>query len=491
MDEVQHNAIYDIIRWRREPWSYVREVLHAEPDAWQDEILHALPANFMLALKACKGPGKTCVLAWIVLWFLTCFDDPKVLCTSITQENLRDGLWAEISFWQQKSELCSAALVWQSERIFLKERPETWFASARAWPKDADRTKQANTLAGLHARHTMIVLDEAGDIPEGVLAAGLAHHSTQDPNHASREVHYTILAGNPTRTDGSLGTACIKMRDKFWVKEITGDPDAKNRAPRIDIVWAREQIQHWGRDNPWVLVNVFGQFPPVQGNKLFGEPLVRACMAAVFPEQAWRRMPKLMGVDVARSLGLDRSVMAKRQGPVVFPLRVWRIDDLMTLASQIAFEWSQWRADAIFVDMTGLGAGVYDRLIQLGLPAIGINFGQSPNDKTHYADKRSEMWWKLHLAAKGVGGQPGIALPVDDELVAELCAPEAQFDRKGRLRIQSKDDLKKLGFKSPDKADALSLTYGEVIGTDLASYPDDGFGAVSRGTQDYDPYERA
>lgn len=490
-------AARNIARWRKAPWLFVREVFKAEPDPWQDEVLHALVGQKLdgtplegpsdkIALKACKGPGKSCLLAWIIWWFMVCFTHPKILCTSITGENLRDGLWAELALWRSKSQFLIAYYEWQSERIFAKQHPETWFASARSWPKDADKTKQANTLAGQHAKHSMIVVDEAGDIPVGVLSAGLAHHSTQDPNDP--EVHYSLLAGNPTCTDGALGWACVDDAKNWYVKEITGDPNDPMRAPRIDKKWAQDQIDNWGAENPWVLVNVFGKFPPVQSNKLIGPEQVRAAMRVVLPEALSQREPRIMALDVARSLTSDRSALCRRQGRVVYPFITYRLDDLMQLAGQVAFEYSRWPAQVIFIDMVGLGAGVFDRLRELGLPVVGI-FSGNPARDARFADVRTEMWWNGAMAIKGMGGTPALSLPSDPELLTELCGPTISFNDKGKLKLESKDKMKKRGVGSPDVADSLMFTYAEPVVAEY-EFSDSIVKSVRRGRVncEYDPF---
>ncbi len=468
----------------------MREALGATPDAWQDAALHALidDPRHKLALKACKGPGKTCFLAWAILWFLTCFEDAKVVCTSITGENLRDGLWTELSIWIKKSSLLDSLFEWQTERVYMRERMSSWYASARTWPKDADKTKQANTLAGIHAKHSMVVLDESGDIPRGVLSAGLAHHSTQDPTGEDEEIHYTLQCGNPTCLDGSLGWACTEDATNWWIYEITGDPDDPMRAPRIDPDWAREQIEAWGADNPWVLVNVFGKFPPTQSNKLLGPEQVRAAQKVIFHESLWHPHPRVMAVDVARSETADRSVLCRRQGPVVFPFLVYRTADLMELSGQVAFEFSRWPAQVVFVDMAGLGSGVYDRLRELGLPVIQVWGSGVPRDP-RFADKRAEMWWLMAQEVKGSGGQPMLSLPNIVELVQELTGPEVGFNNRAKVRLESKESMKRRGLPSPDIGDALAMTYAEpvAITTDFAPST---VAALRRrsSAEEYDPF---
>lgn len=473
-------AVRNLKRWRADPVAFVREVFGAEPDAWQAEVLAAIVTNQRVALKACKGPGKSCVMAWIMLWFLAVYPHSKCLATSITGDNLRDNLWSEISLWQKKSKYLTEAFDWTAERVVNREHPETWFASARTWSKNADKTQQANTLAGLHGSYTLVCMDEVGDIPSGVAAAADASLSTGEFNRI-------LIAGNPTQTEGPLYDACTRDRARWWVKEITGDPYDPTRAPRISVQWAKDQIEQWGPDNPWVMVNVFGKFPPTQSNKLLGPEEVGDAAQRDCSEFVYRDWPIIYGLDVAR-FGDDRSVLYKRQGPVAFSPRVWRGADTMTLADQVARHLLEEPGDAIFVDATGIGGGVQDRLAQMGFSPIGVDFGSSALD-ARFADRRSEMWWLLHLWIKKGGG----CIPNSPELRAELVGPTYGFttgQKVTRLKLESKDDMKKRGLSSPDMADALALTFASPVKSKLKEPVPKMKWKDSEQYGDYNPLER-
>ena len=123
---------------------FVRDVFRAEPDAWQLDVLAMAgkPGRKRIAMKACAGPGKTAVLAWLGWHRLTCFaarnEHPKGAAVSITSDNLKDNLWAELARWQNESPFLQEAFVWQKERIFAKDHAETWFLSAKGWSKSSD-----------------------------------------------------------------------------------------------------------------------------------------------------------------------------------------------------------------------------------------------------------------------------------------------------------------------------------------------------------------
>ncbi len=174
--------------WREHPDIFVREVFRVEPDAWQDEILKAFPHHPRMAMKAAKGVGKTCILAWLCWNFLLTRPYPKIAATSITGDNLADNLWTEMAHWMGKSQMLSSSFTWTKTRIFSNDHSETWWMSARPWSKSADTAQQGNALAGLHADYIMFVLDESGGIPDAVMASAEAALSSSSwkPNSFRR-----------------------------------------------------------------------------------------------------------------------------------------------------------------------------------------------------------------------------------------------------------------------------------------------------------------
>src|SRR6202790_3773477 len=116
-----------MLRWREQPQLFVRECLGVTPDAWQDDVLAAFPTNQRIAMKACKGPGKTAVEAWLAWNFLLTRVEPKVAAVSVTAENLSDNLWAEMAKWQQRAPILKARFEWTKTRISCRDSPETWW----------------------------------------------------------------------------------------------------------------------------------------------------------------------------------------------------------------------------------------------------------------------------------------------------------------------------------------------------------------------------
>jgi hypothetical protein len=475
-------AATQIRHWRLDPVAFVRDNFGTEPDAWQADVLKVFPSQdkdkMRISLQACAGPGKSAVLAWCAWNFLLCYgergDHPKGAAVSTTADNLKDNLWPELSKWQSRSPLLLKTFTWTKERIFANDHPETWFLSARSWSKTASAEEQGRTLSGLHSGYVLVLIDESGDIPISVAKAG-------EQALSSCKWGKIMQAGNPTSLDGMLYIAATTQKDRWHIIVITGDPADPKRSPRIPKEFAQEQIDLYGRDNPWVMSYILGKFPPSSLNSLLGMGEVEAAMRRHLRDDEYDFSQKRIGVDVAR-FGDDLTVLFPRQGLWAAAPVVMRNARQNEIADRVAAAKVKWSSEMEFVDGTGgYGAGVIDSLIQRGHGPIEINFSQKADD-SRYFNKRSEMWFRMAEWVKRGG-----ALPKDDQLARELCAPTYFFSSSGKLQLEDKKQIKdRLGF-SPDKADALALTFALVEMPRQMTYP----GQNIRGNEslhEWDPF---
>lgn len=210
-------------------------------------------------------------------------------------------------------------------------------------------------------------------------------------------------------------------------------------------------------------------------NSLIPLDVVNAAFGKHLRADQFDRMPRIVGVDVAR-FGNDRSVIQKRQGLACFEPMIYRGLDNMALAGIVAREIVQWKPDAVFID-AGRGEGVIDRLRQLGHGPIEVNFGGRPLDTQRYANKRSEMWDSTREWLESGG-----ALPRNDELRASLVVPTYSFDAAGRMVLEPKDKMKERVGMSPDPGDALALTFAAPVAVGS------GAGARPTANNQYDLY---
>lgn len=471
VDSSLERAAANVRRWRTNAKAFVYEQFQATPDPWQEQVLDAWvdPSKARISMQACVGPGKTTVEAWCGWHFLSCFGDrgehPKGVAFSITGDNLRDNLWPELSKWQDRSPYLKAAFTKNSERVFANHHPDTWFLSARSWPKTASPDEQGKTVSGLHGKYIAIFADESGAIPVPLLRAS-------DQVLSTGPIFGKILqGGNPISLEGMLYAAATFLRHQWTVIRITGDPDdpkAWVHSPRVlagasggesPADWARQQIATYGRDNPWVMAQILGQFPSSSLNALLGVDEVEAAMARHIRSDAYAWAQKRLGVDVAR-YGDDRTVIFPRQGLVAFRPKVMRHKRDSAVSTDIAAAVmsgkATWGSELELFDATGgWAAGAVDVMRSNGYSPIDVQFA-APGIDPRYKNRRMEIWF---LMAEWI--KRGGALPPIPELVGELTAPTYTF-AGGKMLLEDKDQVKKRIGRSPDLADALALTFGMV-----------------------------
>jgi len=170
--------------------------------------------------------------------------------------------------------------------------------------------------------------------------------------------------------------------------------------------------------------------------------------------------PLIMGVDPAR-FGDDRTSIIFRQGRVAFGLQSYTKKDTMGVTGIVHSLIEQYRPLKVFVDVGGLGAGVVDRLNELGHKeaVVAVNAGSKSLDDQKYSNKRAEMWGKCANWLEDIPVQ----IPDTDSLHADLCGIRYSFDSNSRLVMEKKEDMKKRGIRSSDEADALCLTFAYPV----------------------------
>lgn len=439
--------------WRHEPETMVRDLFKVEPEQWQLEGLRAFAKREKprIAFAASKGPGKTAALSWLGWNFLLCYAQkgyhPKGAATAINKPNLDANLWTEFAHWRNQSPLLQKAFEWTKTTIFAREHPGTWKLEARSWKPDADRTQQADTLAGLHARFVLFLIDESGGIPDAVLAAADAALGTIDT------IAWVVQAGNCTHVEGPLYRACTTERKYWHVIRINGDPDNPARSRRVSIEWAREQIERYGRDNPWVKVNVLGEFPDSSLNALLSVKDVESAMQREPMPQEYRHAQKRLGIDVAR-FGDDRTVIFPRQGLKTHSPAEMRQASSDEIAARVAKMKRDWGSELELLDDTGGWAhGAIDQLRLMRADVSGVQFHGKPID-ARYHNRRAEMWMEMAEWVKRGGSLPKHC----GDLVGELTVPTYTF-KQGKFLLEDKQQVKERLGRSPDLADALALTF--------------------------------
>lgn len=429
-----------VAKYRSDPVAFVRNVLKIEPDPWQEQFLRALAAGKRrISVRSGHGVGKSSAASWAVLWFILTRLPHKVVITAPTAAQLFDALFAELKTQIGRlPPVLRDALNVTSDRVELKGAPDEGFVSARTSSKE-----RPEALQGIHSANVMLLADEASGIPEEVFEAAAGSMSGHDA--------VTILLGNPGRRSGLFFRTHHELKDDWWTMRVSSAD-----SPRVSPDFVRQIAATYGEGSNAYRVRVLGEFPVTDDDTLISRELVDA--AAVRDVAMAMSAPLVWGLDVAR-FGGDRTVLAERRLNVVSSLQTWRGLDLMATCGVVKAKWDALaekdRPVEIMVDSIGLGAGVEDRLRELGLPVRGVNVSESAAMNPQAAKLRDDLW----LQVKQWLEKRDCKLPNDADLLDELSAPTYTFTSTGKLKVEGKDELRRRGMRSPDKADALALTF--------------------------------
>ena len=430
-----------LIQFHDDPVMFVEALLDVKPQPWQAEALMAVANNDRVAVKSGHGVGKTAFLSWLTLWWLCTHYPCKVAVTANTAHQLSDVLWTEIDKWARKlPQGVKDQLEFKTDKISLKGASDS-FAVART-----SRRENPEALQGFHSENMLFICEEASGIPDVVFQVGEGAMSTPGAK--------TVMCGNPTRSDGFFYEAFHTMR-QYWKCMTVSCLDADT----VSEQFLEGMAEKYGTESNVYRVRVLGEFPTQSDDVLLPLHLVEEAIGRdVEPAPT---TPVIWGVDVAR-FGSDRSALAKRQGQVLIePIKSWQNKDLMELAGIILTEHDattyQLRPSAIYIDAIGIGAGLADRLRELGLPAIAISVSESASLKDRFNRLRDELFWN----AREWFEARDCRIPDDQTLVQELTGIRYKYLSTGKLKIESKDEMKRRGQRSPDIADAFILSFAE------------------------------
>jgi phage terminase large subunit len=438
-----------VLRYRDDPVLFVKEVLGATPYDYQAEFLNALASGERkMSVRSGHGTGKSTTSSWAMLWYVLLRFPNKVVVTAPTSGQLFDALFAELKRWiNELPPQLQVLLTVKSDRVELAAAPAEAFISART-----SRAETPEALAGVHSENVLLVVDEASGVPEKVFEAAAGSMS----GHSAT----TILLSNPTRSSGTFFESQTRLAGTWWTRRWSCV-----ESPLVSEEFVDEMRARYGEDSNAFRIRVLGEFPMADDDTIIPFHLADSAIKRdiEIPEDT----KPIWGLDVAR-FGADKTALCKRYGNVVTEITSWQGLDLMQTVGRVMAEYEglspSMRPSEILVDSIGVGGGVVDRLRELGAPVRGINVGEAPAMGNTYMNLRAELWFKT----KGWLEDRSCKLPNDDQLLAELTSIRYGFTPGGKMKAESKDDMRKRGLKSPDLADALCLTMASDAATALS-----------------------
>lgn len=432
---------------------------------------HELVLKIGMSIHSGHGTGKDATAAWIILHFLICTLYPKVICTAPTDAQLRSILWSEIHKWLRQS-LLQDWIIHQAEKVFLKEvGSKEWFAIPRTVSTNSSEEEQAETIAGFNAPFKLIVVDEASGVPNAVfrpLEGGLGGR-----------VNVVLMIGNCTRSNGffydshyrSPRDVSSNVLGGFDVGEgaVVKQSVTTHRGEWICLRWNAEESENvnqahvqrmllkYGRESNAFRVRVAGLPPTAAPDALVPWDWLLAATERDLDFEA--DTPLAMGIDVGR-YGDDSSVLTSCRGMIT--------TNIIEYTKQNGVQVAEWALAAIReqidvtgvtygvgVDIIGVGASVYDQLERFGgIPMLyPVNVAEAPAEDTRFERLRDEILWRVREEF-----QIGIVqIPNRPELMNECNAIKWTILPSGKIKVESKKDMKKRGVSSPNFLDSYAL----------------------------------
>ena len=420
------------------------------PDTWQAELLEDIRRLLQEdyeevqqhARASGHGIGKSALVAMLILWQMSCRPHVAGVVTANTQSQLKSKTWRELAIWHQRA-INAHWFKWTATRFQHVDHGETWGFDAIPWTEH-----NSEAFAGLHAKYVCVIFDEASAIVDKIWEV------TEGAMTTARAMWFCF--GNPTKNTGRFRECFGKNRHRWHGRQIDSRTCRMTNKQKL-AQWAEDHDE----DSDFMRIRVRGEFPRYGTNQLISSESVHNARTADMPLEEYVFFPKVIGVDVAR-FGQDESVIVVRQGRKVLHKKEYMGLNNVQLAARVAEVWREiCNGEAtMFIDEVGVGSGVLDSLTHMGYPAIGVNAGTVAQESKLYFNKRAEIWGRM---SKWFA--EGADIPDDPMMADQLTALEYGYDPKERIKLERKEDLKdrmpEIG--SPDRAEALALTFAEII----------------------------
>lgn len=423
-----------------DPVFFSRRVLGWKLWKKQEEILQAVRDYKYVAVRSCYGGGKSHSAAEVALWYLSLHQPSKVITLAPTWTQVEKILWAEIS------KCYHGAKVPIGGRLLTTELKidDDWFALGLS-PK-IDVAREAERFQGFHAPYVMVIIDEGAGVSSKLwqAAKGLIL------NDNCR----LLVIGNPGSPVGDFFNC---FQDPLWHKIHIPASITPNVAAGKEIIpglitreWIEDRKKDWGESNPLYISKVLAEFPEEAEDVLILLSWVDAAKNAELEAIG----AKGLGVDVAR-FGTDWTVITAIQGPKILEIKAFQGKDTM---QTVGWTINMMRkrdipAHCACIDDVGVGGGVTDRLHEEGHMVQPVNAGAKTEDPGQFFNLSAEMHWEMRKRFE----TGNIDIPNNEQLLSQLPARKYGMTSKNQIKIESKDEMKKRGLKSPDFADSLVL----------------------------------
>lgn len=445
------------------PWGQAGTKLATKtgPEPWQKDLLVALGAHCRMnadlrelgldyevwrsAIASGHGVGKSAIVAWLIYWLMSTRPDCRGVVTANTGAQLETRTWPELSKWHDLA-INKHWFTWTASSFFFSQYPEekrkNYMVSAQTVSKD-----NTEAFQGLHNEGSAVFVmkDEASGIDEKIYEVAEGALTDGEP--------FSFDFGNPTQPQGPFFDAFSKHANIYtYLRHVDSREVSHTNKNQLQNI-----IDKYGPESDQAKYRVYGQFPTRSYNGFITPEEVRAAQER--KEYGDPDTALIMGIDVAR-YGDDDTVFLFRRGRDArsIPMLTFNGLDTTQVTEQVAIQVAKYKPDGIIVESIGPGVGVIDQLRARNIRVIEVHPGSRADKYQVFANKRAE-WWSRMKDWLDHG-----CLPMDPELDEQLTTITYFLNKSTNLmQMESKADMKERGLVSPDKADALALTFATKI----------------------------
>lgn len=452
-----------------DPAAWVYDVLGKHVWSKQKEVLDSLVDNTHTAVVSCNGMGKSAIAGMAGAWWVATRDPYEValICSAPTYPQIARVLFRELKDNHKAAAIRGFSLpghINQSEEWKLDDEYGTLVGFGRR-PADTDIV---SAFQGIHRRFVMVILDEAGGIPQDLYTAAEAVTTTADSR--------VLAIGNPDRRGTEFHR--IFREDETWNKikvsafdtpNFTGEDIPEELKPLlIQPSWVERQKVAWGEDSARYKSKILAEFPEEDDTTFFSQSAIDSAIDLDIPEDM--EIPVVLGVDVAR-FGDDDSVIYTNRGGRLRHFATWSKANAVESANRIHEAAISFGAREVRVDGTGLGAPIVDMLANMcgdSYVVISIVGSAASPDNTRWLNARAAGYDSMR--ERMILGNLDIDF-TDKDLIDEMMSIKYKFSTKGSIQIESKDDMRSRGMKSPDRLDAAMYASLDMSKLMSSAYP--------------------
>lgn len=417
-----------------------------------EKALHS-KAPKTISVASGRGIGKSATISWTLLWFLFSYPDCQIPCTAPGFQQMYDVLWKEIALWiHRMPPQIKKQYQWESSHIRITESPYTWFARAKTASKE-----NPEALSGVHAEYVLALVDEASAVSDPIFEAAQGIFSS--PNA------YLLMISNPTQRNGYFFRSHHQSKSQWQCLQF-----CSTESPLVDNELVARYADE-GTESDKYRINVQGIFPKEDAidGKSYMQLIQESSIRMERPKELRFRDP-ILGVDPAgeganfTSYCIRDNFFAEIVGNEETSTPKGIAQSVMTLAEK--YKVSQ---KNIVVDSFGAGADVGKELalaVKWNVTTVNVaEKSEDDRDKEQFVNKRAEMYWKLKQWL-----EKGGILVEDRKLKEELLTIRfRRTDAGGKIQIMPKKEMRQAGIPSPDRADALAMTFLRKPGTSMVA----------------------